>query len=698
MSSVSPTLVPFSLPSRLAGNPPRAPRFGTTVQLNSGETLVVADPRSTRAMVALMDMNALHGGAASHYGGPAAFAELMSATHGLMFHLSKKARCEWHEAFNFVNDAGHCENGLYALKANYGFADLKLEDLKKFRSIDSYLTGHGEAHLFPAGVLVSNGPLGSGLPQAQGLAVADAIAAKKRVTICALSDGGAMEGEAKEALAAIPGLARKGKVAPFILIISDNRTKLSGRIEQDSFSMEPSFQSLDKLGWKVMRLEDGHHLQACVSTLEEAIEQVSLDPSVPVLIHARTIKGKGSKKAETSATGAHGFPLKKAVELPEFLAEIYDSAPVPAEFMAWAEELKAWEDTKAAKAATPKSESTSLSPSEKIQLGIAAALIACRAKGLPIVSVSSDLQGSTGVAEFQKAYPECAFDVGIAEANMISTAAGLSISGFIPVVDTFAQFGVTKGALPITMANLSLGPVIAVFSHTGFQDAADGASHQALSFYAQVASIPHVEVFSLSTSSEAEALLTQAIEDFAAQRQAGKVPPTRIFFLGRENFPRRLIPESEAYVLGRSQRVFDSASTKEFPTAVTLVASGSLVGEALKAADRLREKNVGAIVIHASAVNHPDVATIGAALQKTDGRLVTVEEHRLTGGMGAMLVHALLNLHQNKGGSGSEPSLRVKSLGVGDHFGQSAYSALELYRKDGLDSASIAAAALGLKS
>lgn len=691
MSTVTSSLTPLPVKKLLAGTPKNKPRYGVTVQLNSGETLTVADPRATRAMVALMDMNALHGGAASHYGGPAAFAELMSAAHGLMFSLASKNGVEWHEAFHFVNDAGHTENGIYALKANYGFADLTIDSLKKFRAIDSALTGHGEAHLFPQGVLVSNGPLGSGVPQAQGLAMADALAGKKRVTLCALSDGGAMEGEAKEALAAIPGLAKKGKAAPFVLIISDNRTKLSGRIEQDAFSMEPTFQSLEKLGWKVMRLDNGHHLQACVSTLEEAIEQVSLDPTVPVAIHARTIKGKGSKKAEASATGAHGFPLKKAEELPEFLSEIYDGAQVPAEFMTWAEELKAWE---VKKASTPKQEPASLPPgaallkktsNEKIQAGVAAALIKCRQKGLPVISVSSDLQGSTGLADFQKAHPESALDVGVAEANMISTAIGLSIEGYIPFVDTFAQFGVTKGALPITMANLSLGPVIAVFSHTGFQDAADGASHQALSFYAQVSAIPHVEVYSLSTSSEAEALLTEAIESFAADRKAGKVPPTRIFFLGRENFPRQLVGENQSYALGKDQVVFDSSS--EFQKSVTLVASGSLIPEALKAADQLREQNTGAVVIHASAVNHPDLETVTAALKKTAGRLVTVEEHRLVAGMGAMLTHALALKGE---------TFRVKSLGVGDKFGQSAYSALELYKMHGLDSASITKAALSL--
>ena len=689
MSSVANGLAPLSMASKLAGTPKNRPRYGVNVQLNSGEQITVADPRATRAMVALMDMNALHGGAASHFGGPAAFAELMSAAHGLMFHMSTKAKVEWHEAFHFVNDAGHCENGLYALKANYGFADLGLDALKKFRSVESFLTGHGEAHLFPQGVLVSNGPLGSGVPQAQGLAAGDALAGKKRVTICALSDGGAMEGEAKEALAAIPGLAKKGRMAPFVLMISDNRTKLSGRIETDAFSMEPTFQALDKLGWKVMRLEDGHHLQACMATLEEALQQVSMDPTVPVVIHARTVKGKGNKKSEASATGAHGFPLKKAEEVPAFLAEIYDGGTVPPEFLAWADELKAWE---AKKAAATKPAETALppgqalikkTPNEKIQAGVAAALIKCRAAGLPVVSVSADLQGSTGVAEFQKAHPECTIDVGVAEANMISTAIGLSLTGYIPIVDTFSQFGVTKGALPITMAGLSQGPVIGIFSHTGFQDAADGASHQALSFYAQVSAIPHVETYSLSTSSEAEALITEAVESYARDRRAGRVPPSRIFFLGRENFPRRLMSENVAYALGKDQVLLDS--TADFSSkSVTLVAGGSLVPEALKASDLLREKGIGAVVIHASAVNHPDLGTIGSALGKTGGRIVTIEEHRLVGGMGAMLAHALTL----KG-----TAVRMKSLGVGDHFGQSSYNAIDLYKKHGMDAAAIARAA-----
>lgn len=660
---------PIQIKTKLAGNPQREPSFKTSVQLKSGEQINVVDPKATRALVSLMDMNAVLGGAACHYGGPAAFAELMSALHGLVFYNSKKANKEWFELYHLVNDAGHCENGLYALKANYGMADLTLNSLKKFRSIESGLTGHGEVHCFPEGVFVSNGPLGSALPQTQGLAMGEAISGKNRVTITAISDGACMEGEAKEALAAIPGLAQTGKMGPYVLIISDNNTKLSGRIDEESFSMIPSFNSLKDLGWDVINLEQGNDLQKCMVSIEDAIERAQKNPKTPVVIHAKTVKGIGTKKTIDSSSGGHGFPLKSPSELPAFLKEIYDGAAYPQEFDSWIEELNKDEAEIKAKAVKDSG--------EKIQVGISSAMVRARKAGLPVLSVTSDLPGSTGVAGFRKEFPQDSFDVGIAESNMISTAAGLSKLGYIPVVDTFAQFGVTKGALPITMGSLSEAPIIAVFSHTGFQDAADGASHQALSYMAMLSSIPHVDVYSLSCSEEADALMGMVLENFAADRKAGKVPNTSVFFLGRENFPKTFQAGAK-YDLRKAQVLMDTAT--DAAKSVVIATTGSLVGQALIAAEALKGKGFGVIVINSANINHVDVETYKVALAKTGGRLVTVEDHQMIGGFGQMLAHALVS---------SGVSLRLKSLGVKAEFGQSAYLALELYAKHGLDSQAI---------
>ena len=266
----------------------------------------MADPRATRALVALMNVHAVNGGAACHWGGPAALAEIVAAIHAIMFATPGRP---WYEAYHFVNDAGHTENGIYALRANYGFDNLTFEDLKGFRSLTSKLTGHGESHLNPQGVLLSNGPLGSALPQAQGLAIADKLAGRDRVTVCVVSDGAAMECEAKEAFAAIPGLAAKGRVNPFVLVISDNDTKLSGRITKDAFSMAPTLSAMAALGWQVIRVDQGHDLSAVYRAFELGIAQARSNPNQPVCLLVKTIKGYGVKATEESASGGHGFPL-----------------------------------------------------------------------------------------------------------------------------------------------------------------------------------------------------------------------------------------------------------------------------------------------------------------------------------------------------------------------------------------------------
>src|SRR5437867_3478194 len=322
----APPLTPLNLKVRLAPAPRRAPKYSVTVKNTAGQEVILGDPRATRALVALMDVHAVNGGAACHWGGPSAFAETMAAIHGLMFATQGRS---WHEAFNFVNDAGHTENGIYALRANYGFDGMTFEDLKLFRSIKSKLTGHGESHLNPQGVLLSNGPLSSALPQAQGLAIADKVAKRDRLTIVTISDGGSMEGEAKEAFAAIPGLAAKGRLNPFVLVISDNDTKLSGRITQDAFSMQNTFQAMSALGWNVVHVPNGHDLQAVYQAVENGVEQATARPGFPVCLWVKTIKGYGVKATEESPAGGHGFPLTNGEKIVEVVNEIYGGLTPP---------------------------------------------------------------------------------------------------------------------------------------------------------------------------------------------------------------------------------------------------------------------------------------------------------------------------------------------------------------------------------
>jgi transketolase len=671
-----PPLKPLALKSRLAGTP-AAPKYSLKVKNLAGEEVVVADPRATRALVALMDVHAVVGGAACHWGGPAAFAEINASVHAQMFAVKGR---QWHEAYNFVNDAGHAENGIYALRANYGFDGLTFDDLKHFRSIQSKLTGHGESHLNPEGVLLSNGPLSSSLPQAQGLAIGDKLIGNDRVTICIMSDGASMEGEAKEAFAAIPGLAAKDRLNPFVMILSDNDTKLSGRITKDSFSMQRSFQSLGALGWNVISVPHGNNLQDVYLAIEKGIEQAKANPNYPVCLWIKTVKGYGIKATEENAAGGHGFPLSNGEKIIDWVTEIYKDGTAPDELMAWAKSLRAdWEKKEAekkAKAAAAPAAAPSVKK-DKVQAGLAAGAIRAAQAGYPVYSVSCDVQGSTGISTFQKAIGRF-IEVGIAEANMVSVGAGLSKSGFVPIVDTFGQFGVTKGNLPLTMAALSQSPVIAMFSHIGFQDAADGASHQATTYLAAVSAIPHTVVIAPSCANEAEALMYEAIKRQAEDRKAGKDGESYIFFVGRENYPIYWL-ENATYPFGRAQVTQEGSD-------VVLIGCGTLFSKAVQAGKILAEKGVKATVINNPFVNRVDLETIGAAVKKC-GKVVTIEDHQLVCGMGSQISHAL---------STNGIPHAMKSLGIDDEFGQSAYTAEELYVKHGMTGPKMAEAALAL--
>jgi transketolase len=470
-----------------------------------------------------------------------------------------------------------------------------------------------------------------------------------------------MEGEAKEAFAAVPGLAHKGKLNPFVMMMSDNNTKLGGRIDKDAFSMQGTFESFEALGWKVLKVDNAHDLQTVYHKVEEAIALAKADPKKPVCLWLKTIKGYGNKATAESSSGGHGFPLKAHDEgIHAFLKEIWDGEEVPTELTSWAKELTVKPAASSSASTGPKK--------EKIQVGVAKALIKAAKDGFPVYSVTSDLQGSTGVKGFHTECPDHYLDVGVSESNMVSTAIGLSKMGYIPVVDTFAAFGVTKGNLPLIMASLSQAPVIAIFSHTGFQDAADGASHQSLTYMSALASIPHLNIINVASAKEAEEYIYSAIKKTAEEREAGKDGESYVFFVGRENFALE-VKENLTYELGVPQKLCDGKKA-------AIVVSGSLVEHALKAAEAIGD----VAVINHSFVNCSDFAQIAKWIKESGSKFVTVEDHQMIGGMGAQLIHQLTLLGAD---------FKATSLAVKGEFGQSAYSADELYAKHHVDSSAI---------
>jgi transketolase len=191
-------------------------------------------------------------------------------------------------------------------------------------------------------------------------------------------------------------------------------------------------------------------------------------------------------------------------------------------------------------------------------------------------------------------------------------------------------------------------------------------------------SVPHTQVHILTSSSEAESLVTQAIEEYVAARKAGRVPDSHVFFLGRENFPPTYLAADYQYRLGQAQVVF--VNTAKLAGKATILAAGAMLHQALEAAFALEKDGVGCVVVNPSSINRTDINTIRGCLRNTAGQLVTVDDHQLVGGMGALAAHALAM---------ANVPFKLKSLGVKNDFGQSAYNAIDLYRKHGLDAKTI---------
>ena len=230
------------------------------------------------------------------------------------------------------------------------------------------------------------------------------------------------------------------------------------------------------------------------------------------------------------------------------------------------------------------------------------------------------------------------------------------------------------------MAALSQAPVIAMFSHIGLQDAADGASHQATTYFAATSSIPHTVVIAPSCPDEAEALMYAAIKRYAADRTAGKDGETYLYFVGRENYPLYWV-ENAQYPWGKAQVLRQGSD-------VVLIGCGVLVNKVIEAGKKLAEKGVQATVINNPFINRVDLETIGAAVKACSGRVVTIEDHQVMGGMGSLVSHALAR---------AGIAHRMKSLGIPGEFGQSAYLAEHLYQLHGLTADKVVEAALALK-
>ncbi|MCR5388684.1 MAG: transketolase family protein [Lachnospiraceae bacterium] len=274
-----------------------------------------------------------------------------------------------------------------------------------------------------------------------------------------------------------------------------------------------------------------------------------------------------------------------------------------------------------------------------------------------IIVLNADLAGATKTETFRKVFPERHLDCGIAEANMTGMAAGLAACGFVPFISSFAMFAAgrafeqIRNSIGYPHLNVKIGA-----THAGISVGEDGATHQCLEDIALMRTIPGMVVINPSDDIEAKA----AVE--AAYKHVGPV----YMRFGRSAVP--VINDKPGYKFELGKGVV----LKEGKDCV-IIATGILVAEALNAAAALEEKGINAAVINIHTIKPLDEDLVVEYAKKT-GRVFTVEEHNVIGGLGSAVADCLSEKCPTK----------VTKIGVNDEFGYSgpAKELLHLFKLD----------------
>ncbi|MFI7688996.1 transketolase [Nonomuraea sp. NPDC049655] len=505
---------------------------------------------------------------------------------------------------HLIFSKGHASPLLYSLyKAAKVIDD---EELLSFRRRGSRLEGHPTPRL--PWVDVATGSLGQGLPVGVGVAMAGRLERLPYRVWVLCGDSELAEGSIWEAAehAGAEGLAN------LVVIVDVNRLGQRGptRHGWDTGAYARRFGAF---GWHTIEI-DGHD----PGQIDFALGDACNTRRRPTVILAKTRKGEGVVEVE-NREGAHGKALKdpdKAIDelggprsvqvdvhRPEGEAEPFHFDPRPAT-------LPAYEV--GAKAAT--------------RAAFGAALTALGAARGDVVALDGEVADSTKTEEFGQAFPERFFEMYIAEQQLVAAAVGLSVRGWTPYAATFAAF-LTRAHDFIRMAGVSQASIRLVGSHAGVSIGEDGPSQMGLEDLAMMRAVYGSTVLYPCDANQAAALTVEMADVSGVSYLRTTRGETPVIYPPGERFP-----------VGGSRVLRRSPDDR-----ATIVAAGITVHEALAAADELTAAGIPVGVIDLYSIKPVDAAVLVEAATTT-GNLITVEDHRLEGGLGDAVLDAVSEL------------------------------------------------------
>lgn len=297
--------------------------------------------------------------------------------------------------------------------------------------------------------------------------------------------------------------------------------------------------------------------------------------------------------------------------------------------------------------------------------GFGAGLLEAGKANPEVVALCADLTGSLKMNAFEKAFPERFFQVGIAEANMMGMAAGMTIGGKIPFTGTFANFSTGRVFDQIRQSIAYSGKNVKICaSHAGLTLGEDGATHQILEDIGMMKMLPHMVVINPCDFNQTKAATMAIAEHFG---------PVYLRF-GRPAIPN-FTPADQKFEIGKALLLNEG-------TDVSIFATGHLVWEAILAGEILESKGISAEIINIHTIKPLDEEAILASASKTKC-VVTAEEHQMLGGLGESIAGTL----------GRKLPVPMEMVAVNDTFGESGKPEL-LMKKYGLTADDIVASAL----
>ncbi len=576
-----------------------------------------------------LSMDAVQAANSGHPGMPMGMADIAEVLWN-DFLSHNPANPKWFNRDRFVLSNGHGSMLLYSLLHLSGY-DLPIDELKRFRQLHSKTAGHPEASEFP-GIETTTGPLGQGLANAVGMALAEKVLAARfnksdfsivdHYTYVFLGDGCLMEGISHEA-ASLAGTLKLGKL---IAIYDDNGISIDGEVQ--GWFTDDTSRRFEAYGWEVLRDVDGHNPEA----IKAALVSAAIDPDKPTLICCKTIIGFGAPTKQ-GKEAAHGAALGKDEVAAARVALAWNHPPfeIPAEIYAGWDAKKQGVDREAqwnalfAKYKNVHSESAAeferrikgdlpddfgakanayiakLQSDGPVVASRKASQMALDAFGplLPeLIGGSADLAGSNltiwkGSRDVNSSDTNANYVYyGVREFGMSAISNGLALhGGFIPYDATFLVFS-DYARNAVRMSALIPAHAIHIYTHDSIGLGEDGPTHQPIEHLACLRLIPKNMVWRPCDAVESAVAWKAAIE-----RREG---PSCLIF-SRQNLPHQPRTQAQLALIECGGYVLREAKGGIVDT--ILIATGSEVGLAMQAAEALEAAGIGARVVSMPCTN-----------------------------------------------------------------------------------------------